>query len=150
MNPHGPNPCCSRVNCVSFFFWLFLNLYFQNPILMGLGVVFSGFALPGLTWNLKSVCWDFFFSPSNLMILLQTFFCPVPLLLEFQLNIRSLDMTSHMALKLCSYFFFHSVFQFEWLLLIYLKVRWYFFYRAQTAGGIIWWIFYFRYCIFWF
>ena len=52
----------------------------------------------------------FFFSPSNLMILLQTFFCPVPLLLEFQLNIRSLDMTSHMALKLCSYFFFTPYF----------------------------------------
>lgn len=73
---------------------------------MCLGVVFSGYTLPGVTWNSKICVLRFFFfsikfddTSSNI------FSAPISLLLEFQLNVRLLDIVSHMALRLCSFIF---------------------------------------------
>ena len=73
---------------------------------MCLGVVFSGYTLPGVTWNSKICVLRFFFfsikfddTSSNI------FSAPISLLLEVQLNVRLLDIVSHMALRLCSFIF---------------------------------------------
>ena len=75
MNLHSPNPCCSRVNCTSFFFWLLLNLCFQQPNSGVLGVVFSGFTLTGVTWNSK-ICVLRFFFHQIWWYFFKNFFCP--------------------------------------------------------------------------
>lgn len=92
----------------------------------------QGLPCLGLLEILKSVCWDFFF-PIKFDDTSSNIFLPSlsPSRIPIKRQITWYDL-SHGTEALFT-FFFHSLFQFEWLLPIYLKVHWYFFYRAQAA-----------------